>query len=112
MRNLNNTDLFKVMKIVRKTGFKNRIKTLDLPKDEEGNVLLSDMEYYIVLLMEVIEGAPDAEKEVFEFLGSIAGVSGKEMQEDEFELLLEVINHLKKQEKLITFLEQAFKSVN
>lgn len=112
MRNLNNSDLFKVMKIIRKTGFKDKIKNLDLPKDDKGNVLLSDIEYYVVLLMEIIEGAPDAEKEVFDFLGSIAGVSGKDMQEDEFELLLEVINHLKGQDKLIAFLEQAFKSAS
>lgn len=112
MRNLNNTDFFKIMRIIRKTGFKNKIKKLDLPKDDKGNVLLSDTEYYIVLLMEIIEGAPDAEEEIFKFLADIAGVTTKEMKEDEFELLLQVIEHLKGQEKLVTFLEQAFKSAN
>ena len=112
MRNLNNSDLFRVMKIIRKTGFKNKIKNLDLPKDEKGNVLLSDMEYYIVLLMEIIEGAPEAEEEIFKFLADIAGVSAKEMKEDEFDLLLQVIEHLKGQEKLVAFLEQAFKSAS
>lgn len=110
MRNVNNTDLFKVMRIVRKTGFKKRILELDVPKDEEGNVLLSDNDYFIVLLMEFIEGAPDAEDDIFKFLADIAGVSVKKMKEDEFDLLLEVFEHLKGQEKLVTFLEQAFKS--
>jgi hypothetical protein len=110
MRNLNNSDLFKIIRIIRKTGFKNKIKDLNLPKDDEGNILLSDMEYYVVLLMEIIEGAPDAEDEVFRFLGDIAGVSAKKMKEDEFEILFELIGHLKGQEKLVTFLEQAFKS--
>src|SRR5699024_8355346 len=82
MRNVNNTDLFKVMRIVRKTGFKKRILELDVPKDEKGNVLLSDNDYFIVLLMEFIEGAPDAEDDIFKFLADIAGVSVKKMKED------------------------------
>lgn len=112
MRNLTNPDLFKIMRIIRKTNFKKRILELDVPKDEEtGKILLSDQEYWILLLMELIEGAPDAEKEVFKFLADVAEVSQKEIENDEFEILVDVIEHLKNQEKFRTFLEKAFDSV-
>lgn len=112
MRNLNNSDLFRIIRIIRKTGFKEKLKNLDLPKDENGNVLLSNMEYGVVLLMEVIEGVPEAEDEVFKFLADIAGVTLEEMKNDEFDLLLQVIEHLKGQKNLVNFLEQAFKLAN
>ncbi|WP_200415938.1 hypothetical protein [Virgibacillus salexigens] len=112
MRYLNNKDLFKVMRIVRKSKIKEKLLGLELPKDEEGNVLLSDDEFGLMIMFEVIEGVPDAEKEVFELLADVAGVKVEEIENDEFELLPEVIDHLKNQKKLVAFLKQAFNSMN
>lgn len=100
------------MRIVRKTKIKEKILALELPRDEEGNLAISEDEYGVMLILEVIDGAPDAEKEIFELLAGIAGVEVEEMENDEFEILPNVIEHLKKQKKLVTFLKQAFNSMN
>lgn len=111
MRYLNNKDLFKVMRIVRKAKIKEKLLKMDLPRDEEGNLTISENEYGIMMILEVIEGVPDVEKDLFELLASVAGVEVKDIEEDEFELLPKIIEHLKGQEKLANFLQQAFKSV-
>jgi hypothetical protein len=106
MRNLNNKDLFKVMRIVRKAEIKKRITELKPPEN------ITDQQYGAMLVFEVIEGAPEAEKDIFGFLADIGGVKPKELEDDEFELLPKIIEHLQGQEKLINFLKQAFKSTN
>ena len=111
MRNLNNSDLFKVMRILRKTNIKQHLLKLDLPRDENGNLNLSENEYGAMLIFQVIEVIPDAEQEIFSFLADVAGVTTEEMMNDEFDLLLRVIEHLKGQDKLVRFLKLAFDSV-
>src|SRR5690625_103405 len=111
MRNLNNSDLFKVMRILRKTNIKQHLLKLDLPRDEDGNLNLSENEYGAMLIFQVIEVIPDAEQEIFSFLADVAGVTTEEMMNDEFDLLLRVIEHLKGQDKLVRFLKLAFDSV-
>ncbi|WP_373894464.1 hypothetical protein [Virgibacillus sp. CBA3643] len=109
MRYLNNKDLFKIMRIVRKADIKDKLLNMKLPRDEEGNLSVSENEYGLMMILEVLEGAPEVEKEVFEFLADIANVKTEEIENDEFELLPQIIDHLKNQKKLISFLEQAFK---
>lgn len=110
MRYLNNKDLFKIMRIVRKANIKQKLLDMDLPRDENGKLAISEDEYGIMMMLEVFEGIPEVEKEVFELLASVAEVEVKEIEQDEFELLPQIIEHLKGQEKLVNFLEQAFKS--
>lgn len=110
MRNLNNKDLFTIMKIIRKTGMKTKLLELDVPKDKNGNMILDDAQYGIVLLMEFLESAPNAQDDVFAFLADVGGVDQKELEEDEFELLQDIVQHLMNQKKLINFLSTAFKS--
>ncbi len=98
------------MKIVRKAKLKDKILKMELPRDEEGNLSLSDDEYGVMMIFEVLEVVPEIETELFELLADVAGVSVEDMQNDEFELLPNVIKHLQKQEKLSAFLKQAFKS--
>lgn len=112
MRNLNNKDLFKLMRIMRKADIKNKLVGMELPKDENGNLKLSEEQFGTMMIFEVIESAPDAEKDIFEFLADVGGVDVKEIENDEFDLLPKIIEHLKNQKKLISFLEQAFKSMN
>lgn len=102
----------KVIRIVKQSNIKQKLLDLDLPRDEDGNITLSEIEYGVMMIFEIIESAPDAEKEIFSFLADVAGVTTEEMMNDEFDLLLDVINHLKEQEKLITFLKLAFESAN
>lgn len=99
------------MRIVKKAKIKEKLLNLDLPRDKNGEVLIDEKEYGVMLILEAVEGAPDAEKEIFELLASVAGVEVEKIENDEFELLPEIIEHLKKQDKLVTFLKQAFKSV-
>lgn len=106
MRNLKSTDLFKMMRIMRKANIKEEIVAMDMPKNLSGN------ESGMMIILQLLEAAPNAEKEIFEFLADIGEVDVKELQEDEFELLPEIIQHLQKQEKFTSFLEQAFKSTN
>lgn len=106
MRNLNNKDLFKVMRIMRKANIKEEFINMELPDD------LNEDQFGTMMIFQVIESAPQAEKEIFEFLADVGGVSVKEIENDEFELLPKIIDHLQTQDKLITFLKQAFKSMN
>lgn len=106
MRNLNNADLIKILRIVRKTNIKERIRDANFNK--EG---MSEEQFGISMILEIIESVPDAEKEIFSFLADVAGVTTEEMMNDEFELLLDVVEHLNKQEKFTRFLEQALGSM-
>lgn len=110
MRNLNNKDLFQIMRIVRKAGIKDKIVGMQLPRDKDGNVAITDDQYGVMLLLEVVDGAPDAEDDIFKFLADVGGVKKKELEEDEFDLLPDIVNHLMNQEKFTTFLKQAFNS--
>lgn len=106
MRNLNNKDLFKIMRILRKANIKQELIKMKLPKD------ISDNEYGMMMLFTFLENAPQVEKDIFEFLANVGGVKVEELENDEFELLPKIIKHLQGQEKFINFLSQAFKSVN
>lgn len=110
VRNLKNKDLFKIMRLVRKTNFQQKLTEIEVPKDEQGNILES--EYGMLILSELVDVAPDVEKEIFEFLSDIAEVDPEQMENDEFELLPKVIKHLKEQEKFNAFLKQAFDTMN
>jgi len=106
MRNLNTMDLFKIAKIIRQAGIKEKIKEIGFTNET------TEAEIVVSLVFEAVTSIPEAEKEILEFLADIAGVSVKELKEDEFDLLLQIIDHLKKQEKFINFLKQAFKYAN
>jgi hypothetical protein len=106
MRNLNNKDLFKVMRILRKANIKEELLKMKMPDN------LSDHESGIMLALQFMESAPNAEKEIFEFLADVGEVEVKALEEDEFDLLPGIVEHLMKQEKLVNFLSQAFKSVS
>lgn len=106
MRNLNNSDLFKVMRIMRKANIKSELAEMQLPDS------VNEEQYGAMMILQVIESAPQAEQEIFQFLADIANVEVKEIEEDEFDLLPKIIEHLQKQDKLIAFLKQAFKSLN
>ena len=106
MRNLNTKDLFKIMKIMRKAKVKENLLKMKLPDD------ITDNEYGMMLIFQIIESAPDAEKDIIEFLADIGEVDVKELENDEFDLLPKIIDHIRKQEKLVNFLSSAFKSTN
>lgn len=99
-------DLFKIAKIIRQAGIKEKIKEIGFTEQTTENEMI------ISLLFEAVTSIPEAEKEILEFLADIAGVSVKELKEDEFDLLLQIIEHLKAQEKFVDFLKQAFKYAN
>lgn len=106
MRNLKTKDLFTIAKIINKAKIKEKIKDIGLSDSA------TDIELYVSLFFEAIVSVPDAEKEIYEFLADIAGVKPKEIENDEFELLPKIIEHLKGQENLVNFFKQAFKFVN
>jgi hypothetical protein len=106
MRNLNNKDLFKIMRILRKANIKEDLLKMKMPKNA------TDQESGMMLLLQFMESAPNAEKEIFEFLADVGGVEVENLENDEFDLLPDIIQHLTKQEKLVNFLSQAFKSMN
>jgi|SRR5699024_4255876 len=106
MRNLNNKDLFKVMRVMRKANIKDELVKMKVPKD------VNEQQYGVMMLLQVLESAPQAEKEIFEFLSDVSGHSVEELENDEFDLLPKIIEHLQGQKKLINFLSQAFDSMN
>lgn len=91
---------------MRKANIKEEIIGMGLPED------ITDKEFGVMMIFQVIESAPQAEKEIFEFLADIAGVEVEVIENDEFELLPQIIDHLQGQKKLVNFLKQAFKSMN
>lgn len=106
MRKINNTDLFTLMRIMRKTKIKANIVEMSVPKD------ISEEQYGILLLLTAIENAPDAEKEIFDFLASVGEVDVDKLKQDEFDLLPRIIKHLMDQKHIVDFLSQAYKSTN
>lgn len=91
---------------MRKTNIKDELLQMNLPDN------INDKQYGAMMIFQVIESAPQAEKEIFEFLADVGEVDVKELENDEFELLPKIIEHLQGQKKLIDFLSQAFKSMN
>lgn len=106
MRNLNTMDLFKMAKIVRNAKIKEKIKEIGFTDETSENEMI------VSLIFEAITSIPEAEKEILEFLADIAQVSVEELKNDEFDLLLQIIDHLKAQEKFVNFLKQAFRYQN
>src|SRR5690625_5185951 len=106
MRNLNTMDLFKMAKIVRNAKIKEKIKEIGFTDETSENEMI------VSLIFEAVTSIPEAEKEILEFLADIAQVSVEELKNDEFDLLLQIIDHLKAQEKFVTFLKQAFRYQN
>ena len=103
MRNLNTKDLFTIAKIIKESDIKESIKNLGFTEQSTNNEIM------VKVIFEAITSAPQAEGEIFKFLADIAGVTVDEVKNDEFELLSEIFEHLKGQEKLGAFLKQAFK---
>ncbi|WP_419893281.1 hypothetical protein [Oceanobacillus kimchii] len=104
MRNLKTPDLFKIMKIMRKANVKEELISMKPPEN------IQDEQFGVMLILQFIEMAPQAEREILEFLADVGEVEEKDLYEDEFELLPEIVNHLMKQEKFTNFLSTAFKS--
>lgn len=104
MRNLNNKDLFAIMRIMRKANIKEELLKMKLPEN------IDEKEYGVMLILQILEIAPSVEADIFEFLASVGGVKVEVLENDEFELLPEIIQHLQGQKKLIDFLSQGFKS--
>jgi len=94
------------MRIMRKANIKDELIGMELPDN------LEDEQFGVMMILQVIESAPQAEKEIFEFLADIAGVEVEKMENDEFDLLPKVIEHLRNQKNLVDFLKQAFGSMN
>lgn len=111
MRNLNNKDLLTLMRIVKKGNVKKKLAEMNIPRNEKGEIELSEEQFGVMMILEIVEAIPDAEKDIFKFLADVAGVSTKEMEEDEFDLLLSVVEHLKNQDKMISFFKLALNSL-
>ena len=105
MRNLKSMDILTLMRILKKANVKQNLVQLDVPKN------VTDEQYGVLLLLTVLEGVPEAKDDIIAFLSDVAGVKKKELEEDEFEILPKIIEHLQKQEKFIDFLSNAFKSM-
>lgn len=91
---------------MRKANIKDELVKMELPDN------IDDEQFGAMMILQVIESAPQAEKEIFEFLADIAGVDVETIENDEFVLLPKIIKHLQGQDNLISFLKQAFKSMN
>ena len=98
-------DLITLLGILNKANVKQKLVNLDVPKN------VTDEQYGVLLILTVLEGIPEAKDEILKFLADIGGVTKKDLEEDEFDLLPKIIDHLKKQEKFVDFLLNSFKSM-
>lgn len=100
LRTLKSTDLFVVIKLVKKIGLDNVSKALDSENIAQliannGNEAQVGMAVVLDIAQVVIDRLNDCEKEIYDLLAQVSNLSVKEVKEldmDEFvEMLIELI---------------------
>ncbi|MDQ0417924.1 hypothetical protein J2Z48_002108 [Croceifilum oryzae] len=106
MRELQLEDLFKFTRILRKLDIKKEIQSLDFQNVENDSTGIGIQVFWLLL-----ENSDKAEKEVYEFLASVAGVTPQEMKTMSLSQLGELIQEFQKIPGLANFFRSAFKQV-
>lgn len=105
MRNIKSMDLITVLNILGKANVKQKLVELEIPKD------ITDQQYGVLLILTILEGVPEARNEIIGFLADIGGVNKKELEEDEFDIFPEIVEHLMNQKKFTDFLSKHVKQM-
>lgn len=109
MRKLKGKDIFKVSKILKRIGLKKEVSALATYLDEgqskEDLVMNLGIEFFAM----IIENIHMAEKEVFDFLGDLIGISAEEYAERDIDLIIDDIEELKNSEDLLGFFKKVGK---
>lgn len=108
-RKLKGKDIFKVSKIMRKIGLKKEVSALTTYLEEgqskEDMVMNLGVEFFAM----IIENIHMAEKEIFDFLGDLIGMSAEEYGERDLDLIIDDIEALKNSEDLMGFFKKVSK---
>lgn len=109
VRKLKGKDIFKVSKIMKKIGLKKEVSALTtyLEEGQSKEELVTEigMEFFMML----IENFHLAEKEIFDFLGDLVGMSSEEYAERDLNLIIDDIEELKNSEDLMGFFKKVSK---
>jgi hypothetical protein len=100
MRQLITNDVFKMSRIIKKL----QLDLSDIKLGEDEN---SDQSFGITILQKIIENAHVAQDDINDFIGSLAGMSGKDFGELPIKESIEIIKEFKNLDGISDF----FKSV-
>lgn len=108
MRKLQTRDLFGLMKILKKMNMKAEIKELTLKANKKGKKdSVENVQAELVMLF--IDHIPDAETEIYKFLGTLSDKTPDEIAEQSPVDTFEMIKELFSQENFGSFLTSALK---
>lgn len=103
---LQTQDMFKLLKIVKKTGMFENIK--DLFKNVQGKskeeLEKVQTEVGMDIVIGILSGLDNAENEIYELVGSVTGKKAKEVAEQDLTTTMEVIQEILKSEVFKSFL--------
>ena len=102
MRQLNTNDVFKMSRILKKLELK--IDADSFLNDKSKN---SDEKFFIDIFQKILENMGNAQTEVNDFLGSLAGMSGKDFGELPIKDSLAIIKEFKELDGVVDFFKYA-----
>jgi hypothetical protein len=108
VRSLKTGDIFKMSKIIKKLGLK--VETTYKEVNEEGKEVVKTKTQEQIgteVLMSVAENLHLAEEEVSDFLGGLAGLSGRQFSELPIDLTVQIMKQFKTLPGVSSFLQQA-----
>lgn len=111
-RKLKGKDIFKVSKIMKKIGLKKEISALATYLEEGQSKEDLAMNLGIEFFTMIIENIHMAEKEIFDFLADLLGMSAEEYSERDLDLIIDDIEALKNSEDLVGFFKKVSKLMN
>lgn len=100
MRSLKFSDVFAVIRIIKKAGLSRQIRSIFADMDEET----SEKELGAKFIFMCIENLGEAQEEITDFLASLNGVSKEEFEKLSLEEIVELLNDFFKQPGLKGFL--------
>lgn len=111
LRRLNNTDVFKLIKIIRKIGINNIKECFTLADIAKGNADVKKVgeEVLFNILGIAVEKLPEIDSLLFDFIGGISNMTEKEISELEPADTLNIIYDIVNKEEFNDFFTAALK---
>jgi hypothetical protein len=103
IRGLKTRDIIPMARILSKMQLKDKVKTLMLDTKED----VDQFDAGFNLFEEILANLHLAEKEIFDFLGGLAGISGEELAELDIDVFFDLMAQLKNSKGIANFLSRA-----
>ncbi|OEH86254.1 hypothetical protein BHU72_12020 [Desulfuribacillus stibiiarsenatis] len=110
IRNLKNSDVFKMSKILKAMNLKLDAKQF-MEKFSEKDIAEKQMQFGLEMIKTALENLHLAENEVNEFLGGLIGITGEEFAELDIEVGMQVTAQFKELKGIKAFFQLVSKSM-